>query len=316
MKLSKETKVIVIFIVIYFCFAWILSYTYFTTHLKDIGDGFDYWHNTIAAGELGGSNQFRLMSFWLAEFFHKSLNLQVFLAYISIRFLFTFFTLSLFHFFLLKWFSHERAFLSVTILSAITPVTYLSFLQESDPLLIFFFLVGLWLIREKKLLPLAFLIALATFAKETIVFLIPFYLIFNWQKKNWLKIILEAALLGIVWLVMFYITRNAFFDGQNSALWQLPHNIATLSRVLSYNPLINLHILFLPLFGVFWALPFFHLKKKPYFFRKAAPYIVVYIILHFLFGWPEESRIMLPLAFLVIPSGLMTLFHYLGPKEE
>ena len=316
MKLSRETKISIIFSIIYLCFAWILSWTYFTTHLKDVSEGFEHWHNTIAAGDIGDSNQFRLMSFWLAEFFHKSLNLQIFIAYITIRFLFTFFTLALFHLFLRKWFSHERAFLSVTILSAIIPVTYLPFLQEADPLLIFFFLVGLWLIREKKLLPLAFLIAVATFAKETIVFLIPFYFIYNWQKKNWLKVILESVLFGAIWLGMFYITRNIFFDGQNSALWQLPHNIATFGRALSYNPLINLHLLFLPLFGVFWVLPFLHLKEKPYLFRRAAPYIILFIVLHFLFGWPQETRIMMPLAFLVIPSGLLSIFHYLKPEKQ
>lgn len=316
MKLSKEAKILIIFGIIYLCFAWILSWTYFTSHLDNISEGFENWHNAIAAGDIVDSNQFRLMSFWLADFFHQSFNLQIFLAYLTIRFLFTFFTLFLFHFFLLKWFNHERAFLSVTFFAAITPVTYLPFIQEADPLHIFFFLVGLWFIREKKLLLLTLLIAVATFAKETIVFLIPFYFIYNWQKKDRLKIIWESVLLGVVWMIMFYITRTAFYDGQNSALWQLPHNIATLGRALSYNPLINLHILFLPLFGVFWVLPFLHLKEKPYFFRRAAPYIILFIVLHFIFGWPEESRIIMPLAFLVIPSGLITIFHYLNPVND
>lgn len=304
---GREEKLIIIFILIYFFLAWILSWNYFVTHFTQISN-WKTWHQSLIEGKFVGSSQFRLLSFWLPQIFSTAFEQSIQIAYIMVRFLFTFLTLCLFHIFLLKWFDHKSAFLSVILYAAITPLTYLPFLQEADAIHQFFFLIGLWLIREKKNLFFAVLLFIATFNKETIIFLIPLYILFNWQKSKALKVIFECLIFAIIWYIAFVITRNAFYHGQNSEIWQLSYNLSKLKEYFIYNSLINYRIFWITLFGVFWVLPFLKLKEKPKFLQVGAYYIIIFIILHFLFGWPEETRILLPLAYIVIPSGIIYLF--------
>lgn len=310
MHMTVETKRIITFFAIYFFFAWALTGLYFITHVDHISEGWDVWHQQIADGADGTSNQFRLLSFWVAEGISKAMDQPIFSAYLISRFIFTWLTFCAFHLFLLKWFDSLRTFLSVTLLAAITPISYLPFLQESDVIVLPFFLLAFWFIREKKIWPLAITIALGVFAKETIVLVIPFYLFYRWRRERAMKTIVETVVLVMIWGVVFYITRNLFFDGSNSHLWQLPKNFARLGDTLLQNPLTNIYLFFIPVFGLLWALPFVGLKKKPLYFRRAAPFIVLYIMFSFVLGWPHETRIILPLAFVVIPASVMTLFEY------
>jgi len=326
MKISRETKIIILFFAIYFFFAWILTTNYFINHLQYleskcvVSGWWEQWHEQIkegvrmSGGVEGDSNQFRLMSFWLAEGTSKIFDQSIPSAYLIDRFIFTFLMFCLFHLFLLKWFKHKGAFLGTTILAAITPITYLPFIQESDYILQFLFLIGLFLIREKKYAWLALLVFVATFAKETIVFLIPFYFFVNWAKQKKFNNIVQTISLFFIWGGAFYITRNLFYEGgENSPLWQLPYNIIALKEYfVNYSPFMNIALSYIPLFGIFWVLSFWDLKIKPHFFKAAALFIVVFMILHFLMGWPEETRIILPLAFLVIPSSMLSINYLLN----
>lgn len=321
MKLSRETKILIIFAIIYFFLAWILTSNYLFTHEKYVVNGYwETWHEEISSGAKGidgDSNQFRLVSYWMAEGTINLFDQSIFSAYLINRFVVTFIIFCIFHLFLLKWFDHKGSFLGVIILAAITPITYMPLLQESDVFLQLFFLIGLWLIRENKWIWLIPLLFLSTFAKETIIFLLPFYLILNWSKEKKLFLFLKSIVLVLSWGVAFYITRNLFFEsGENSPLWQLPHNIDGFINIFNYSsPFTNMFLLFIPLFGMMWVLSFWNLKKKPHFFRSAALFILIFMIIHFLMGWPEETRILLPLAFLIIPSSMLSI-EYLLDKEN
>lgn len=320
MPLSKETKIIIVFIVIYFFFAWILTSNYLFTHEKYVANGYwETWHEEIysgAKGLEGDSNQFRLLSFWLAEGTSKVFDQPIYSAYLINHFIVTFMILCIFHLFLLKWFDHKGSFGGVLILAAITPVTYLPLLQEADIYLQLFFLIGLWMVRDNKWLWLIPLIFMATFAKETIIFLVIFYLILNWPRDNKFHLALKAMAMMVGWGIAFYMTRYLFFDGGNSVLWQLPHNIDGLLNIFNHHsPFTNIFLLFIPLFGFFWVLSFWDLKKKPDYFRAAVPFLIIYMVLHFILGWPEETRIILPLAFLVIPSSMLSINYMLEAKK-
>lgn len=320
MTISKEAKIIIIFFIIYFCFAWILTANYFYTHEQYITSGWwNTWHEHIKNGErgqIGDSNQFRLASFWLAEGTSRAFEVPVYAAYMLDRFIVTFLMFCVFHLFLLKWFKNKEAFIGTTILAAITPITYLPFIQESDYLLQLLFLLGLWLIRDGKWYFLAILIFLATFAKETIAFIIPFYFLYNWRKSEKIPTIYKTIIIFLVWAGGYYVTRNLFFEGDNSSIWQLPHNIEAIKTYFKYIPFLNIVLNWIPLFGVMWVLSFWDIKKKPVFFTMVPAYIIIFMVLHFIMGWPEETRIILPLAFLIIPSSLLTLEYLLADKNK
>lgn len=142
--MSFLNKTAIVFLVIYLSLSWILTSNYLFTHDKYVINGYwETWHEEIKSGTKGldgDSNQFRLLSFWMAEGTSKVFNYpEIYLAYQINRFLITFLLLLIFHSFLLKWFDHKESFLGVLILAAITPVTYLPLLQESDIYLQLFF---------------------------------------------------------------------------------------------------------------------------------------------------------------------------------
>lgn len=316
MKITPDTKQILFIFALYFFLAWSLTGVYFFTHTLQIPDDWQRWHEQIAADNAPDSSQFRLISYWLADGFSKPFHQPVFVGYLCVRFIFTFLTLCLFHLFLMKWFKPVMATFGVVLFAALMPISFLPFLQEADIVLYPLFLAGLWLIREQKFWWLAGIMLVGTFAKETIIFLLPMHVLFQWRNGRRWRAAFETVALAAVWAGAFYATRHLFFEGDNSSLWQLPKNIVFLSQTLILHPLINPYLFFIPVFGIFWALPFIRLSAKPLFFQRAAPYIIIFTILHFLMGWPHETRIMLPLAFLMIPSGLMTLFPESIEKKE
>lgn len=305
--MSKEIKILILFCIIYFFLSWLITWTYFVIH-ADVVAQWKGWHEAIPQAQFSDSNQFRLVSYWLAEGISRVFSQPVFASYLILRFVVTFFTFCIFHLFLLKWFDHQKAFTGTVFLAAILPATFLPIFQESDMVLYPVFLAGLWTIREKKLIILGFIILLGTFIKETIVFLIPFYLILYWRDKKTLRLLIESCGLILIWVFAFYVTRYILVSGHNNSIWQLPYNLKMMSTLFLYNPLVNQHLLYLPFFGIFWILPFVGWRSKLQFFQRAAIFIVVFTVLHFIAGWPEEIRIMVPLAFLVIPSSLMVIF--------
>lgn len=304
---SDEKKTLLFFL-IYFFFAWGLTWTYYTTHLVQ-QEAWPAWHEQLLAGEHGGANQFRVLSFWIPELIHRAIGGSVINAYLLVRFGSTFLTLCLFHLFLLKWFAHERAMLGVTLFSAVMPFTYLPFLQEADVLLMSLFLLGLVCIRERWFVPLLFVVAAGTIVKETMLFLLPMYPIFELVRGRKISILLNSLVLFSVWVGMFLVSRSAFSsNGQDVPLWQLPHNIQSLGTLLQNPAFTNVAVLPVALFGAFWILTFMRNREKPEFFRAVSWYVAVYLVGMYIIGWPEEARLLLPLGFVIIPSGLMTLF--------
>lgn len=310
MKLSNKTKKIILIFIIYFFLAWLLSSTYFLTHLSIIPDEWNSWHDRLLSGHSGSSLQYRVMSIWIVEGIRSIFSEQSFIAYLIMRFIFILLLFILFHLFLRKWFNDKNSLLAVILLAAIMPISFLPMLQEADVVHMVFFLIGIWLIRSNKFLGLLAIIFIGTFAKETIIFLIPLYLIINWRPGKKVRAIVKSLLLLIIWTSAFYITRELIYPdgGSTSSIGQLLYNFNAIKNYILYNPIINYHLYYIPLFGIFWFLVFTKLKQKPYFLRRGALFIVVFMVLHFIMGWPEETRIVLPLAFIVIPSGLISLF--------
>ncbi len=288
------------------------------THSQYAPDGWAEWHQIIDDGHSPDSTQFRLLSFWMADGVSRMLDLPVYQAYLTVRMAMTFLLLCLFHLFLLFWFRQPVAMLGTIILAAIQPLTFLPFLQESDMVLFPIFLFGVWAIRDHKYWCLLAALFIGCFAKESIAFLIPLYVIYRWPspgsrlwRVDWRavgKLLLRTAALIVVWFAAFYLTRNAFYEGVNSWLWQLPKNLTRWEAGLHFNPLISVYLFFIPFLGMMWILPFMRLKQKPLFLRRVAPYTVVFFVLTALMGWPHETRLLVPLALVVIPASIAALF--------
>lgn len=68
-------------------------------------------------------------------------------------------------------------------------------------------LLGFIAIYKNKFLPLFLVILIGSFAKETLILLIPLYLIVNFHKSEWQETSLKTLMLSLLYLCIFYLIR-------------------------------------------------------------------------------------------------------------
>ena len=272
-------------------------------------------HYLLLQFKYTNNEQSRILQFYLPEMFRRLFGLTVVHAYMLQRFLFVFLALVLFHKFLRKWFSVPISFAGVLFLAAVMPLSYMNHLQESAPLLLLTFLLGLWAIRANNLPAIILALLVGGLNNETVLVLPLVYLLYNF--KSW-KIGQLAILAGKTFLisgpmlvgigVMRYLTRFAPHLG---GAWHLPDNLLGLFYHLSMNMFdfyrANYLFIFF-IFGVFWFYALMDYKTKPLFLRRAALMVPFFIIAHLVTGIIAEVRQMLPLGFIIIPMALFYLF--------
>jgi hypothetical protein len=63
------------------------------------------------------------------------------------------------------------------------------------------------------------------------------------------------------------------------------------------------------MFNLLWLYAFLRLKHKPLFMRRLSLIIPAFVAVHLLVARLEETRLMLPLSFLLIPMGLWFIYY-------
>ncbi|MBF0280387.1 MAG: hypothetical protein HQM13_21505 [SAR324 cluster bacterium] len=260
------------------------------------------------------NEQSRILQFYIPEALIKLFGLSIPDAYLIQRWVFIFLTFVFFHIYLRKWFDYKLAFSGVVFLSAVMPLTYFNLLQESAPLLMLTFLLGLWTIREKQIYRYMLILLIGAVNNETILILPSVFFFFNAQKleiKHLANLLLRTfvtclpayAYTGFI----RYLTRDRPHLG---GAWHLPDNIAGIIRQLSESPLLYWRAHFLSaffIFGAFWFFAFYRQSGKPLFLKRALWMTPIFVFIHLLTGVIEESRQMLPLSFIIIPSALWVI---------
>ena len=276
-------------------------------------------HKLLLAFQYTNNEQSRLLQFYIPEAFVHLLGLSVINAYILQRWLFVFLALLCFHAYLRKWFDVRLAFAGVMSLAAVMPLSHFNDLQESSPLLLLTFVLGLWAIREHRTGWYMLALAVGAVNNETMLFLpsVFFFYGFNglhWKRLGRLALATLASSLPAFLLVgaIRYLNRDRPHLGE---AWQLPNNIEGLLGQLKSPPLdywraYYFYIFFL--FGALWVYAFLKYARKPLFLRRAALMIPLFVVGHFLTGRIHEVRQMVPLSFLILPMA----FFYLFPEQQ
>lgn len=311
-----------VFAPVYFCLAFInLRLKLFFT--KNWFNGtLEEQHNLLTAFDFTNNEQSRLLQFTIPDVLHRIFGMTIEHAYILQRFTFIFLAFTLFHLYLRKWFSALESFGGVAFLSAIMPLAYFNHLQESAPLLLLTFLLGLWAIREKAHIAFAIILFIGTINNETMLILPLAYFASHFRQWNvgtglraGLQTLAVSAPAICVLLVIRYLTRENAHLGH---WFLLPENLERMGRDFLLSPFefhtaFYLYIFFL--YGAFWVYPFLHWKHQDDFLRRASIIIPPFIIIHFLTGVIAEVRQMLPLAYLLVPMGLMELRRLKGSSH-
>src|SRR5260370_28858725 len=145
-------------------------------------------HRLLLAFQCTNNEQSRLLQFYIPEAFVRLLGLSVINAYILQRWLFVFLALLCFHAFLRKWFDVGLTFAGVMSLAAIMPLSYFNDLQESSPLLLLTFLLGLWSIREHRNGWYMLILAVGAVNNETMLFLPAVYFFYGFNGLQWRRL--------------------------------------------------------------------------------------------------------------------------------
>lgn len=278
-------------------------------------------HKALMAFQYFNNEQDRVLQFLVPEFIHRLLGISIESSYALARLAFVFLAFVVFHLYLRKWFSPAESFAGVLILSGSLAVSFLqSDLQESSPLLMLLYILGLWAIREEKDLWFACLLLIGGgLTNETMLVMPLAYFLYRLPSKKWadllktgLKTLLLALPAFLVQGFIRYINRGLphlggayHLPGNLSGIWnELTHPTFTLYEGTYLYPFL--------IFTVFWFLAAFGYPKSPRFLRCAFWIVPFYLAAHLITGVITESRQMIPLAFILIPMALFYLF----PKME
>lgn len=300
---------------IYFFLSWIsLSGKLFTT-----GAWFDGTlvrnQNLLLNLSYTNNEQSRLLQFLVPETFHRMLGLSIEHAYILQRLLFVFLAFLCFHFYMRKWFTPEQSFSGVLFLAAVMPLSNYNDLQESAPLLLLTFIVGLWAIRENNVPVMLLDFLIGGLNNESMLILPLAYFLYRWKSSERDDVLLLCAKTFLISLPLLltigpirYITR---YRPHLGGAWHLPDNLAGVWKALHLNVLDMFRERYLFIFFIFNILliyAFIRYREKPLFMRRIVWIIPPFIIAHFLTGIILEVRQMVPLAFIIIPMALFTLY--------
>jgi len=312
-----HNREVLIFIPIYF----FLSLTNLVLKLRltpEWTDGtLDGIHNRLIAFQYTNNEQSRLLQFLVPEFFHRAFSLTIGSSYALARLLFVFMAFVAFHFFLRKWFSQAKSFAGVLILSGSMALTFLiSDLQESAPLLMLLFILGLWALREKKDLLFALLLVLGGgLTNETMLVMAAGYFFYRIPSPKISRIFKAGFATFLIALPAFlvqggirYINRH---QPQLAGGYHLPDNLAGIWSELRdpIGSLFNgMYLYPFLIFSVFWIYAAVGYRKSPHFLKSMFWVIPLFVAGNLITGIIAESRQMVPLGFILIPMSLFLIF--------
>jgi hypothetical protein len=273
-------------------------------------------HRQLMAFSYYNNEQSRFLQYLLPELLNR-LGLSIESSYALLRLVFVFLALLMFHYFLREWFNPAESFAGALILSGAMAVAFLiDDTQESAPLLMLLFVLGLWAMREEKdVLFCLFLLLGGGLTNETMLVMPIGYFFFRLRSKQPLDILKTAFRTGLIALPAFltqgtirYLTR---FQPHLGPGLQLPYNIGGIWKEFSdprFALFEGIYIYPFLIFSIFWIWAYFGFFKSPRFLRCVSWIIPFFFAGNLITGIIRESRQMIPLGFIIIPLALFFIF--------
>lgn len=271
-------------------------------------------HFDLLAFRHTNNEQSRLLQFYVPEFFHKLLLLDIPDSYLLQRWLFIFLALLCFHLYLRRWFSSAESFAGVTFLAAIMPLTYFNDLQESAPLLLLLFLLGLWALRDGRDLLFGIILFIGALTNETMLILTAAYVFVHYKgrtPRSLMKLAIQTVKVGLpAWAalgIIRWMTRESPHLGDPFAL---PANLAGIGQhmldFLQYSLHAYQFTYLYPffLFGAFWIYAAWQWKHEEPYLKRVSLIIPLFLAAHLFTGVIFEVRQLLPLSFILIPMAM------------
>lgn len=271
--------------------------------------------NTLPEGytwkEIGAYTvNIRILVAFFAEMIHKITNYEVYKIYILIDTICIFVIIIALFVYLKKWVNNQYCTIGILYFCSIMPLTYFlyAFHPWDRPSLLFWILL-LYLLREKKVLTFAVVLAISITIKYDTVLLPGLYFLYMISHKNWRKTLFTTTMLFAISFGVYFLLLRIFPGvpssgaGYTAKIWsQVSKNVEQMFGYdggIKYPPLLGFSI---PILLAFWGL-----RVKERFMLACVVFGCMLIIPWFLFSNFIEIRAEMPLLVLLLPSSLMGL---------
>ncbi len=249
--------------------------------------------------------QYRVLSFLFPHLLAKLFHINIVNAYLWERFFFLFLVGYFLFGFARQWFQVERSALVVVLFFLFYNLTARPHIQPAEEPNIFYFLLAFMLMERSRFWWLLFVCILGAATKQTIVFIVPIYLVYQvleTRRLGW-RDVLRTALLTIV-IAVVQLGILAYYGSDRPYLgqfWQYEYNLKQLTSGVwpAYN------FLFVSLIPMVFI--FFSWKKQPTIIQAVALIIPFFTAGHFLISRVEEFRTFMPLALVTLPGFLLII---------
>jgi hypothetical protein len=226
------------------------------------------------------------------------------------RFFFTFLSLIYFHRYMRRWFDFTASSVGALIMSAILPITYVDYIhQPHDIPNLFFTILALGLIRERKEGWLILLIPVAMLNRESFIFVFLAWFFYNYDRIPFKTLVVEFILFAIISMTIYFALPYYFGPRANY--------VGTLQIKNNLNPTIMWKwitrlIAFMGPMVIAMSVRF---RSKPLFLKRSLGYVAIYMIVNFFIGMYNETRLFLPILPVMIPLGLASIFPAYDPDS-
>lgn len=284
----------------------------------------EVFHFAILANEAPGgagwgavgalSIQKRVGVVYLAEAARKFTGLAVGRVYKGLDTLFLFVSLLGLFFYLRKWLPDIYCLLGLLYFCTALPLTY--FFQVFHPwdrLQLAIWIGLLWLVADRRFLPLMVGLLLSVLVKFDTILLPFFYLLANINRHNRVRTGLESLVLLILAFGAYFAVGRLFPAPLDTAGFDWNNAHVTLLR--NAQVFTNLNARFPPL--LVHALPVFlsllFLRWKPRFVWASVMFALGLTAVYMMFSNYEEVRAHIVVLVLILPSALISLRYFLEP---
>ena len=268
-------------------------------------------HHKVIDGTAPKPVQYRIMTYYLVEGAQRITGISIWRLDLILRFIFTSLSLIFMFKYMRRWFDFAASAIGSLIILAILPVTYIDYIhQPHDIPNLFFTILALGLIRDKKEAWLLLLIPLAMLNRESFIFVLTAWFFYNYDRLSIKLLITEFTLFSLIGLVIYLALPHYYGARENYVeTIQLSHNLRPEFILKWFKRLVA----FIGPMLVGTCIGF---KVKPLFLRRSLGFVIIFMAANFVVGMYQETRLFLPILPVMIPLGLSAIFPAFDPDKN
>ena len=203
---------------------------------------------------------------------------------------------------------HGGSLICLPLLAVVLPVSFRFFGQLTDPLSHLSFILAFVFIETEQFVYLLLAVTIGCLAKETIVAMAGYYVLFRWCEKSFLW---KSALLIVASVAVYAMARIAVLRGLPG--YEQISGVGSEHILNNWNDYGNWLPGLLYTLGIFVPFVIAGWQKSPWTLRTLAIYwLPVLLVSGLFFSWLREARNYVPLAAILV---ILTVYH-LMPAER